>query len=470
MPFFRLKSPNLEKLKAIGDVEGLMNCLRDKDEHVRTQVLDALIDLVTDAALRQHNLAALSALQSSAKVQAVQRLKEILREISPIVSSWRNTAVAEALIGLGAADAVLEYYDAHVWGDLKDGLFMLDVLGLLTGYTMSKRDPYLLKKLLQSGPFDYLEVLSGRHFCFAHLASEMGKPVHQAADLLSEIGSEEDLLSVEQQARSHSVREWVWSTLGKVGTAKSLPTLIKAVQTGGQPGEWAFANLIPRLSIDDLNRLAQHSQSSIKNPALLEICKRSDPSTFEVILSAASSETDWLSVAAIEALGRMRRTDAVARLSTLLQSLSVPVWRAAAAALGTIGDKNGLSSLLALSPEKLVDDVVLKAITEGNVTPMLLEIMKLRLNQFSSEELLKLVLALRKHAAASDLTELQDTLALPYVETLRDPKWAQRKAAITALGQIGGNVAMQALNARKKSEKDYELSQKIKEALIEAQR
>jgi HEAT repeat protein len=466
---------NIEKLRSSGDVEGVVRSLGHQNEHVRAEALSALTYFsVCEPGGPQRIFATLTALQGSAKDQVTRGLKTTLKRLSPESLSTEKTAVAEALIELGAIDAVLDYYEAHASGE-RVGLFVKGILNLLTVYAMWRRDAFLLKKLLQSGPFDGWEgipIRMGQHdFAISLPASRLALPLLTGeTDVLAEIGSEEDLIDLAQQARSHVVRNQARLTLGSVGTAKCLSTLIQAAETDQHGGEYGLERMIPRLCADDLANLARHSKASIRNPALIELCKRTDASSFEIILSAASSESETVCIAAIEALGRIRRKEAVATLSVLLEHPSIPVWRAAAEALGAIGDESGLSSLLSISLEKLVDDVVLKAIAEGGAVPRLLEVVKHQLDQIPPDEILKLLAVLRQSLAGSDLAELQDTLALPYAEDLDSHTWAKRKAAIRALGQIGGSVAIQALGAREGLENDYELSRLIEDALTEARR
>jgi HEAT repeat protein len=481
MRFFGLGRPDPAKLKATGDIESLVKLLAHRDEQVRAQALDCLVSLSIEppghsAERRNLAAAALAALEGSAKEPATQRFRQILMEISPDESAWRNSAVAEALIALGDADAVLTYYFTRASGDQAGGFFLLDVLHLLVVYAASRRDKALLMQILREGRFDYSRDAFGvnsaiqgeRRFCFARLRSEMGIPVEKATDVVSEIGSEEDLITLEQHARSRQVRAWSWRTLGKVGSAKCLPAVIEAVETGGLFALDALAAIVPRLSTADLDSLARHPDVRVKNLVLQELCKRSDPSTFGTILSAASSEVEKVSVAAIESLETMRLQEAVPTLTTLLHHSSGTVWRAAARALGTIADPSGLASLLELGADRLVDEVVLTAIVTGGGGPGLLQVLNSQLAQLSAENALRILVALRKCLPPSELASVQDALARPHVESLDAAEWVKRREAIRALGQVGGSLAIQALRARQTTEQDYELSREIARALSEA--
>ncbi|HYJ79624.1 MAG TPA: HEAT repeat domain-containing protein [Longimicrobiaceae bacterium] len=468
MALFGLGRPSPEKLKASGDVEGLSRLLVSGDDRARSEALDALVGLATEPAFRQHNRAALKAL-AGAREPAIRRLTEILKGISPIEGGWRNAAVIEALVALGATDAVVGYFDAHAGGGLENGLFMLDVLALLTMHAMQRRDRPLLRKLLQAGAYEYREA-QGRSFSFAHLEAELPRPASRSMEVMAELGGEGDLIELARSARRETVRHWTWGALGATGTAACLPLLLQAAETGGQQGSWAFNALLPRLSVTDLASLARHPRADIREPALVQLCGRDDPSGFETVLAAAASTTEKVSVAAVEALGRMRRTEAVVALAALLHSPSGPVWKAAAAALGAIGADAGISALLALGPERLLDEAALGAIAAAGAGPRLLESVRPRLDQLSPDQALDLVATLRGSLPAAELADLQETLARPHTALLADAGWGKRKAAIKALGKIGGPAAAQALRARQAHEEDYELSNEISTALAEAGR
>ncbi|MGD9738836.1 MAG: HEAT repeat domain-containing protein [Bauldia sp.] len=213
-----------------------------------------------------------------------------------------------------------------------------------------------------------------------------------------------------------------------------------------------------------LSRLRDHDRD-VRARAAIELGKEADRSALESLLEALSAERDpfvrenvtWavarLGDAALphlvarlddprpqirhdaaHALGKIALPAAVDPLIALLLDPEVTVVAKAAYALGQIGDPRAVPALVALvGSESRVLESTLVAVLGG----------------FGREAFAPLVAALgsgdartREHAADL-LRTLGDDRALPALAPLlRDASWRVRFAAVNAIGELGGAIAL----------------------------
>jgi putative heme-binding domain-containing protein len=150
-------------------------------------------------------------------------------------------------------------------------------------------------------------------------------------------------------------------------------------------------------------------------PALVAVwtlCQADSPRARELVRLALSHEDERVVVAAIHSAGLWRDRDAVAKLNTLLKSESLHIRRAAAESLGLVGADMAVASLVKSLSEETNDRVL-------------------------------------DHALTYALIELDNRFFL--TDTLGSPHPQVRRAALTALDQLGEKLDPKVVLAAMKS-------------------
>lgn len=480
MRLFGLGKPNPARLKETGDVHALALALKDSDAEVRAQAFDALVEMIVDPKFRHMNTAALSALRQAGDTAVITRFRAMLTETSPVASSWRNSSVMEALVLLDDVEALEEYYDRHAGGDLSNGLFVLELTGLLVRYATARRDLRLLRKLLVSGPFPSPDALrlgsSASDSLDPHISPiesliPLKITMGDVGKTFCELASVDDLLEVAVVGRGSHALPVVFDKLAETGTERCLPTLqaIAEKSPKGRRSRNAIAAIVGRLPTDRLTQLAQSDAPDfVAEPALLALCERAEPPSAPLIAGAVGHPNEAIAIAAAGAVARVGAPDAVALLAPVTAHASVARSNAAVAALGAIGSAAAIDVLLALPGKRLLEPAILAAIAAAGEGDALIRRVEAVLSEMPEEQRPHVVRTLRGLVGGPELVRLQESVARTHVESLEDANWGRRKRATEALGRIGGAAAVRALEARAAHETDLELQGVLAEAFRDA--
>lgn len=478
MRLFGLGKPNPARLLESGDVGGLAAALADRDADVAREAFHSLVDMAVQPQYRQHNAAALDALRKFDEARTIARFRELLDGIDAATSSWRNAAIAEALIVLGQADALERFFDRYVGGELQTGLMMLDVTGYLVRWAAANRDKRLLTKMLQQGPFgspDGLRLGSAAddaqdaHLPLVAQLVPLRMGMREIGAIFCELASEEELLQVALSGRGGHAVPVVFDRVGERGTENALAALDQiAGDEGGQGrrAREAMAKIVSRLPSERLIARAEKDD----RVALRILCDRGDPSAAHLISAAVSHDDESLATAAIRALGKMRAEGAAGVLVPLAADASEAKREAAIEALADLGTGEAADALLALPIARLLDSELVRPIIDAGRGAELVQRAGEEFATMDAADGILLVHALREAGLGNAIAPMQDRLAVAHVADLDAANWGARKQAAEALGDLGGPAAIAALESRAAREQDYELQRVLAEALDSARR
>jgi HEAT repeat protein len=294
--------PNIEKLKAKSDIEGLIKALTDKDESVRKAAAEALGDL------GGHRAAAEA---------AVKPLATALRDQANSV----GIAAAEALGKLGGSKACYEL----ILAPRSIRVHALRSLASLARFGDTSATKELVRALRDADP-----------------AAQAA-----AAQALDELGTNAAETLVAAVADREIDAEVAAAMLGQMGG----PTIGSLVGALHDDRHWARVNVTDTLcaignpALEPLIAALRDETSGIRELSAEALGKMGDPRAFEpLVVGLADGE---LRTAAVSALGVLGDPRAVGPLVTLLGDDDRWVRNAVAKALGKIGDPRGVEPLVA---------------------------------------------------------------------------------------------------------------------------
>lgn len=285
--------PNIAKLQARGDVEGLVKCLQYRQWEVRRDAVQALGELQAGAAVKP----LLAALRQDWSVEVQTRAAEALGRIKDpravpflidclqsIIPTLKRKA-ADSLVHLGAAsveplcvalqdlDPAVQEDAAWILGEIRDRRAMPHLISAMADESWEVRRAAL--EALQKIDPDWYDSEEARemvpHLIAALVDEETGK---NAASVLVRIGSAAvpALIRMLQQIHPWTSHLVAWA-LGEIKDPTALPALLIALAKG--------ETVLQRVVVEALSRIDSHWRHHEKTlgllPPLLKCLNNPDP-------------------------------------------------------------------------------------------------------------------------------------------------------------------------------------------------
>ncbi|GBD52633.1 HEAT domain protein repeat-containing protein [Microcystis aeruginosa NIES-298] len=361
----RFKVELLGLTKSNQVVNELLKALKDSDEDVRGNAVEALGKIGTETAIAGL-LKALKDSYFSVRWKAVEALGKIgtettipglLKALEDSDKDVRSNAVV-ALCKIGSETAiaglfkVLEHSDKDVRGK---AAFALGKIGSETAI------PRSLKALENSDR----NARRSAAFALGKIGSEEGIPVllkaledsdgyvrWKAAEALGKISSETAIPGL-LKALEDSDRFVRWNAaeaLGKISSETAIPGLLKALKDSNSAVRWNAAEALGKIgsetAIPELLRALKDSNSAVRWNAAEALGKIGSETAIAGLLKALKDSNEYVRSNAAFALGKIGSETAIAGLLKALEDSDEFVRRNAAFALGEIGSETAIAGLL----------------------------------------------------------------------------------------------------------------------------
>ncbi|ELP53608.1 HEAT repeat family protein [Microcystis aeruginosa TAIHU98] len=361
----RFKVELLGLTKSNQVVNELLKALKDSDEDVRGNAVEALGKIGTETAIAGL-LKALKDSYFSVRWKAVEALGKIgsetaiaglLKALEDSDKDVRSNAVV-ALCKIGSETAiaglfkVLEHSDKDVRGK---AAFALGKIGSETAI------PRSLKALENSDR----NARRSAAFALGKIGSEEGIPVllkaledsdgyvrWKAAEALGKISSETAIPGL-LKALEDSDRFVRWNAaeaLGKISSETAIPGLLKALKDSNSAVRWNAAEALGKIgsetAIPELLRALKDSNSAVRWNAAEALGKIGSETAIAGLLKALKDSNEYVRSNAAFALGKIGSETAIAGLLKALEDSDELVRRNAAFALGEIGSETAIAGLL----------------------------------------------------------------------------------------------------------------------------
>ena len=310
--------PNIEKLKAKKDVDGLIKALTHRDESVRKIAAEALgdvgglraVDPLTAAMRDEATPVAIAAAEALGKIggsTAVYRLASAPRSIQvpalqalASLARWGNTSAVEELVSaLSDSDPAAQAVASHALGDIGAAAIGPVVSAVADRKIDAKVAAVVLGRLGGSGVQSLVGALrDDRHWARVNLI-----------ETLREIGDPavEPLIAALRDETS-GIQESAAEALGMMADLRAVEPLAGAL-----------------------------ADARLRNVALAALGDIGDSRAFEPVVNALGDEQWLVRAEAAEALGKIGDPRAVEPLMSSLKDAEKSVRRAAAAALEQLG-------------------------------------------------------------------------------------------------------------------------------------
>jgi len=311
-----LFGPNVEKLKAKKDVEGLIEALTHRDESVRTRAAEALGDLGVGA----------------------------LRAVEPLAAALSDQSTP---VGIAAAEALGKIGDSHAVYRLALAPRSIRMTALQALASMARRgNPAAVDVLVRELAHPDPAVVGFASGALGEIGERAAGPVVAAvaegnpkidatvaAALLAKFGGSgvQALVDALRDDR-HWARVRVVETLREIGSPAVQP-LIAALEDKTSEVQESAAEALGALAdpraVEPL--VAALAHAGIRSAALGALGDIGDPRAVDAVVNALTDEKGWVRVVAAEALGKIGDPRAVDPLVHTMTDAGEGVPRAAAA-------------------------------------------------------------------------------------------------------------------------------------------
>jgi len=280
----------------------------------------------------------------------------------------------------------------------------------------------------------------------------------KAAFALGKIGSEtaipRSLKALENSDRN--ARRSAAFALGKIGSEEGIPVLLKALEDSDGYVRWKAAAGLAKISsetaIPVLLKALEHSNQYVRGNAVWVLGNIGTETAIAGLLKALEHSNQYVRRNAAEALGKIGSETAIAGLLKALEHSNQYVRRNAAEALGNIGSETAIPGLL-------------KALEDSNKDVRMYAAEAL--GKISSETAIPGLLKALEHSdvyvrwkAAEALGNIGSETAIPgLLKALEHFDWFVRREAAAALGKIGSETAIPGLLKALKDSNKYVRSQ-----------
>ncbi|MCZ8067291.1 MAG: HEAT repeat domain-containing protein, partial [Microcystis sp. LE17-20D] len=388
----RFKVELLGLTKSNEVVNELLKALKDSDEDVRGNAVEALGKIGTETAIagllkaleesnKDVRWKAAFALGKIGSETAIPGLLKALKDSDKDVRS--NAVVALCKIGSETAIAglfkVLEHSDKDVRGN---AAFALGKIGSETAI------PRSLKALENSDR----NARRSAAFALGKIGSETAIPV---------------LLKALEDSDGY-VRWKAAAGLAKISSETAIPGLLKALEDSDEDvrgnAVWVLGNIGSETAIAGLLKTLEHSNKDVRGKAAEALGNIGSETAIAGLLKALKDSDEDVRMYAAEALGKIGTETAIPGLLKALEDSNKDVRRYAAASLGEIGSETAIAGLL-----KALKD------SDGDF----------------------------RRKAAEALGKIGSETAIPgLLKALEDSNSDVRRCAAFALGKIGSEAAM----------------------------
>ncbi|NEQ68117.1 MAG: NACHT domain-containing protein [Symploca sp. SIO2D2] len=415
-----LEIPQLLKIRLLGitsseiALPSLIQALKDKEDYVRRNVVEALGEIGTEAAV-------------NALIQALQDEHYSVR---------RNAVIVLGKIGTEAViPALIQSLQDKISFVRRDAAKALGEIGTEA----------VIPALIQS--------LQDKHY-YARL---------NAAIALGKIGTEAAILAVIQslQNQEYDVRRNAAIALGIIGTEAAIPALIQSLQDQEhdvrRDAAQALGKIGKEAAIPALIQSLQDQEYDVRSNAAQALGKIGTEAAIPALIQSLQDQEYIVRSKAAEALGKIGTEAAI---TTLIQSLQDQDYYAridAAKALGIIGTEAAIPALIQSFQDEKYDvrieaaEALGKIVTEAVVSALIQSLQDK--HYIVRENAAKVLGIIGKEAAIPALTQ-----------ALQDEDDSVRRNAVKALGKIGTEAAIPALT-QSLQDQDYYISSSAAEAL-----
>ena len=464
MPLF--KAPNIEKLKAKGNVNGLIKALghgKDKldqlgnmDKYIRRDAARALgeirdplaIEPLTTAIedpsrfVREEAIIALSCIGESSVVEPlIKRLKvsdirtEEQKLIIEALGKVRDTRAVEPLITfLESNNFLLQIYSAEALGSIGDKRSEIPLLDALFSSD---------KSVVIEAASEAVKQFIGPNVAILIEALEDPRRRESAAIALDHIGWRPD-----QNAAGawYWIAKKDWRKCAAIG-APAVKPLTAALQSNNWEERLDVIEALDMIDdpavLEPLNTALKDKSKRVRQSATAALGKFDDPRASKPLIAALRSKHPEERLIAVNSLAEIGGSTVLDPLVTALVDKSNLVRRAAVQAIGQIGDDRAVESLVPVLKDSHQDVRQLAAKTldqfgwkpEHNETGAWYWIAKGKVEKCKA---------------------IGPPAVLPLLNVLKEKDSNIRKSTIEALGQMGDERAAEPLIAVLKSGKDEE--------------